>query len=167
MNIEILTLQVLNIHSRSIAAPKKEVGELLKTLSTHKDKVWPKEKWPAMKFKNGIGVGSNGGHGPIKYSVEIYDPENIIQFRFSQPKGFNGIHKLEVSELNNKQTEIKHTIEMTTNGKGTAMWIVAIRPLHNALIEDAFDKIENSFSNENKTSKWNLWVKLLRRSLQK
>lgn len=141
--------------------------ELFKTLSTNYDKVWPIEKWPAMKFETGIAVGAKGGHGPIKYDVEIYDPNSIIQFRFSKPKGFNGIHKLEVNELDNAQTEITHTIDMTTNSRGTILWIIAIRSLHNALIEDAFDKIENNFFNGQKTSKWNLWVKLLRRALKK
>ena len=160
-------MQVLNIHRRSLSAPKKEVVELLKTLSTDKDKVWPIEKWPAMKFKSGIGVSAKGGHGLIKYSVEIYDPYSIIQFRFTEPKGFNGIHKLEVFELNNARTEIIHTIDMTTQGKGTVLWIIAIRSLHNALIEDAFDKLESNYSNEQKTSKWNYWVKLLRWLLKK
>ena len=43
-----------------------------------------------------------------------------------------------------EKTEIKHTIDMNTYGKGTLMWTLVIRPLHNALIQDAFDKIENN-----------------------
>ncbi|WP_186434942.1 hypothetical protein [Gillisia sp. Hel_I_86] len=70
--------------------------ELLETLATENDKIWPTEKWPAMKFKNGIRTGANGGHGPIRYSVEKYEPNEIIQFRFSKPEGFNGIHKFEI-----------------------------------------------------------------------
>jgi len=51
------------------------VVELLNTLSTDNDKIWPKEKWPAMKFKGGINIGAKGGHGPIRYSVEKYNPQ--------------------------------------------------------------------------------------------
>ncbi|SFZ92591.1 hypothetical protein SAMN05428642_102814 [Flaviramulus basaltis] len=120
-----------------------------------------------MKFKNEIKVGANGGHGPIRYSVEEYNPNKIIQFRFSKPKGFNGIHKFEIKELDKKKTEIKHTIDMNTAGKGTLIWAFAIRPLHNALIEDGFDKLENNFSVDKKSSTWNFWVKFLRKQITK
>ena len=143
------------------------VTDLLKTLSTDNDKIWPKEKWPAMKFKDGIKVGAKGGHGPIKYSVEKYNPSEIIEFRFSKPNGFNGIHKFEINEMTDDKTEIKHTIDMKTAGKGTLIWILAIRSLHNALIEDGFDKLENNFSLNQKSSKWNFWVRFLRKQIAK
>lgn len=139
--------------------------ELLKTLSTEKDEIWPQEKWPEMKFKDGIKIGAKGGHGPIRYSVEKYNPNEIIQFRFSKPKGFNGIHKFEIKELDKHKTEIKHTIDMNTTGKGTLIWTFAIRSLHNALIEDGFDKLENNFSGKQKSSNWNFWVKFLRKQM--
>ena len=120
-----------------------------------------------MKFKGGINIGAKGGHGPIRYSVEKYNPNEIIQFRFSKPIGFNGIHKFEVKELTEEKTEIKHTIDMDTVGKGTLGWILGIRSLHNALIEDGFDKLENNFSNNKKSTEWNFWVKFLRKQIAK
>ncbi|PCI00976.1 MAG: hypothetical protein COB81_07910, partial [Flavobacteriaceae bacterium] len=126
-----------------------------------------KEKWPEMKFKNGIQVGAKGGHGPIRYSVEKYNPNEIIQFRFSKPNGFNGVHKFEIKELDKEKTEIKHTIDMSTTGKGTLIWTFAIRSLHNALIEDGFDKLENNFSNSRKSTEWNLWVRFIRKQIAK
>lgn len=160
-------MKVLNIHKRIIHQPKTKVVELIKTLSTENDKIWPKEKWPAMKFKEGIKTGAKGGHGPIRYSVEKYNPNEVIQFRFSKPYGFNGIHKFEVTELAEEKTEIKHTIDMKTVGKGTLTWVLAIRSLHNALIEDGFDKIENHFSENQKSKEWNFWVKFLRKQIAK
>ena len=160
-------MKVLNIHKRIINEPKENVAELLSTLSTENDRIWPFEKWPPMKFKNGIEVGAKGGHGPIRYTVEKYEPKNLIQFRFSRPKGFSGIHKFEVNELSNTQTEFKHTIDMKTIGKGILIWYFSIRALHNALIEDAFDKLENNFLPGQKYTKWNLWVKLIRKVLTK
>lgn len=141
--------------------------ELIETLSTENDQIWPKGKWPRMKFKDGIQVGAKGGHGPIRYKVEKYNPNEIIQFRFLKPTGFNGIHKFEIKELTDNQTEVKHTIDMETERKGTLIWLFAVRSLHNALIEDGFDKIENSFSNLNKKTKWNIWVKIIRQLLAK
>ena len=160
-------MKVLNIHKRTIHQPKSKVSELLKTLSTENDLIWPKENWPGMKFKDGIQVGAKGGHGPIRYTVEKYDPNEIIQFRFSKPIGFNGIHKFEIRELSDKQTELKHTIDMNTEGKATLKWLFVIRSLHNALLEDGFDKLENIFSNEKRRSEWNIWVKMIRKQLVK
>ncbi len=160
-------MKVLNIHKRILNHPKSKVTELTKTLSTENDRIWPNEKWPKMKFKEGIQVGAKGGHGPIRYSVEKYNPSEIIQFRFSKPSGFNGIHKLEITELTDKKTEIKHTIEMNTVGKGTLIWILAVRSLHNALIEDGFDKLENNLTENRKLTEWNFWVKFLRKQIAK
>ena len=160
-------MKALNIHTRTINQPKRKVTELLETLSTENDQIWPNEKWPRMKFKDGIKVGAKGGHGPIRYAVEKYNPDEIIQFRFSKPTGFNGIHKFEIKELTDKQTEVKHTIDMVTEGTGTLTWIFAVRSLHNALIEDGFDKLENSFSDIHKKTEWNIWVKLVRIVLSK
>lgn len=160
-------MKVLNIHKRTLNQPKRKVTELLKTLSTENDKIWPKEKWPEMKFKDGIQVGAKGGHGPIRYTVEKYNPNEIIQFRFSRPTGFNGIHKFEIKELDKEKTEIKHTINMNTAGKGTLIWAFAIRSLHNALIEDGFDKLENNFSNNRKSTEWNMWVRFIRKQISK
>ncbi|PCI32996.1 MAG: hypothetical protein COB60_08715 [Flavobacteriaceae bacterium] len=160
-------MRVLNIHKRTLNQPKSKITELLKTLSTENDRIWPKEKWPEMKFKGGIQVGAKGGHGPIRYSVEKYNPNEIIQFRFSKPNGFNGVHKFEIKELDKEKTEIKHTIDMSTTGKGTLIWTFAIRSLHNALIEDGFDKLENNFSNSRKSTEWNLWVRFIRKQIAK
>ncbi len=138
---------------------------LLEALSTENDRIWPKEKWPKMKFKDGIREGAKGGHGPIRYAVELYDPSKIIQFRFSEPKGFIGIHKFEIKELADNLTEIKHTIDIDTKGTGTFLWLFAIRSLHNALITDGFDKLENIFLEQSKSTKWTIWVRFLRNQI--
>jgi hypothetical protein len=155
-------LKILNTHSRIISQPKAELEVLLETLSTEKDKIWPSDNWPKMKFNQGIKVGTKGGHGPIRYTVEKYNPTEIIQFRFTKPEGFHGIHVFEITAFSERETEIKHTIAMNAKGMGLLKWVFAIRSLHNALIEDAFDKMENNFPGNKKFTKWNIWVKLLR-----
>jgi hypothetical protein len=158
-------MKVINIHKRLVNQPKHKVIELLSTLATANDRVWPHENWPAIRFKNGLFVGEKGGHGPIRYQIEVYDLAKLIQFRFLKPKGFNGIHKFEIKEMDAISTEIKHTIDMTTDLKASLMWLIGIRWLHDALIEDAFDKIENHFSGGNRRTEWRFWVKFLRRIL--
>jgi len=55
---------------------------------------------------------------------------------------------------------------MNTTGTAIFIWSIAIHWLHNAFIEDAFDKVENRFLTEKKETEWSLWVKILRRILK-
>ena len=155
-------MKVLNIHTRVINQPKSTVARLLDTLATKNDQVWPQEKWPPIRFREGLQIGAKGGHGPIRYTVTALESGRMARFTFSRPEGFDGTHELEINSLNAQQTQIKHTIAMKTHGKAVFLWLFAIRWLHDALIEDAFDKVENQFSDQNKHTEWNLWVKLLR-----
>lgn len=159
---QILVLKVLNVHKRTLNQSSSKIAELLETLATENDMIIAKDKWPRMKLDNGLRVGSKGGHGPIRYSVQEYIVGKSIQFKFSVPKGFGGFHKFEIADLGNNKAEIQHTIDMRTSGIDTIKWLIAIRWLHDAYIEDAFDKLENHFSEEKKSSVWNLWVKFLR-----
>lgn len=160
-------MDIVNIHKRIINQPKAQVAVLLTTLSTKDDKVWPKDKWPAMRFKNGLSLGEKGGHGIIRYFVEDYEQGEFVIFRFLEPKGFNGIHKFEIDEINANTTEVKHSIIMKTDSLATLKWIIAIRWLHDALIENAFDTIENNYLEVKKHTKWNYWVRLCRFILKK
>ncbi len=158
-------MNVLNIHTRVIDQPFEVVSLLLDTLASEGDTIWPYENWPKMKFKDGLQEGSKGGHGLVRYSIEKYIPQKFIQFKFSKPSGFNGIHKLEINELENQSTELKHTIDAKMEGIAILTWPLFIRPLHNALLEDAFDKIENRYSAHTKTTKWSIWVRFLRKMI--
>jgi hypothetical protein len=125
------------------------------------------EQWPPMIFKKGLSEGAIGGHGPIKYSILKYIPGDTIEFKFIKPDGFNGIHKFNITELVSEKTEIKHTIEMSLSRKSILTWYFAIKWLHDALLEDCLDKVENHFLKEPKSAKWNFWVCILRKILKK
>ena len=155
-------MKVLNIHQRKIQISKERIVALFSSLATEEDKVWPKENWPKMRFKDGLKNGSQGGHGPIRYQIIDYQPSSHIIFKFQKPEGFNGIHKFEIAELGSTETEIKHTIQMKTSGMGILKWLLAVRWLHDALIEDAFDKIQNQLTPIQEKTEWNFWVKILR-----
>lgn len=155
-------MRILNIHQRNIAQPKERVARLIDTLSATEDQVWPHENWPRMKLDHGLEVGSKGGHGPIRYLVREYKAGEFIQFEFTYPKGFHGYHQLELIALDTESTKVKHTIEMQTSGKDTLLWLLAVRWLHDALIEDAFDKLENRLDSKNRRSPWSFWVKFCR-----
>lgn len=159
-------MKVLNIHTRKIRKPAHNLLELFSTLASKSDKIWPVENWPRMQFKNGLQIGSLGGHGPIRYEIVEYTPESHIEFKFLKPTGFNGTHKFEIIEVNADSTEIKHTLSMITTGTGTISWLLIIRWLHDALLEDAFDKVENQLMQVHLKTEWSLWVKMWRRLLQ-
>jgi len=154
-------MHIINIHERHIAAPTEVISELLKTLATKGDKIWPKETWPRMKLDKGLTVGSNGGHGPIRYYVKRSIAGALIEFQFIKPEGLHGVHRLEVLP-DHGNTILKHTIDAHAKGKARISWGWFIKPLHDALIEDAFDKVENLITNQNKRTEWSPWVKFLR-----
>ncbi|WP_420572117.1 hypothetical protein [Kordia sp.] len=159
-------MNVLNIHTRKIDVAKTTLLPLFETLSEKEDRIWPKEKWPSMRFKDGLVKGAEGGHGPVGYKVLSYDADGFVKFEFQKPKGFVGTHAFRITAIDKNTCEIQHTIDMKTQGFATVLWIFAIRWLHDALLEDAFDKVENQVTNSSKKTPWNLWVKILRTILK-
>ena len=161
-------MKVINIHQRVIKQPIAEIALLFSTLSSEDDRIMPTNSWPPMKLDNGLQIGSKGGHGPIKYQVIQSVPNQKIQFKFLKPEGFNGFHQFEIIPIDHDTSEIKHTIDMQTSPIASIKWLFAIRWLHDALIEDGFDKVENYFLLENKfkRSEWNFWVKFLRKVMK-
>ena len=158
-------MKVIKIHKRHISQPKSELANLLKTLATDNDMMLATDKWSPMKLDKGLQVGSKGGHGPIKYFVTDYQQDNSITFHFDL-KGFDGFHKFEIAETEANKTQLTHIIDLSTSGSATLKWALAIRWLHDAYIEDAFDKVENHFTIEKKKSEWTMWVKILRKIMK-
>ena len=155
-------MQVINIHKRIINQSIEKVSPLLKSLATKEDLIWPYEKWPAIRFKEGLQVGSKGGHGTIKYTIIEFNEGESVTFQFSKPKGFNGIHKFMIVAMTKDVTEIRHEIRTSASWNSYIMWVFVIRWLHDALIEDAFDKVESHFIKSTKVTRHNLWVRFLR-----
>ncbi len=160
-------MQVINIHKRKINQSKEEVSLLFKTLATHSDLVWPYENWPAIRFKDGLQAGSKGGHGHIRYTIIEFTEGEFIKFQFSKPEGFNGTHELKIEEISKNETEISHEIRVNTSLKASFLWVFMTRWLHDALIEDAFDKVENYFTSDKKMTEYNFWVKYLREAYKR
>jgi len=161
-------MKVINIHQRVIEQPISKVSELFKTLATSDDEIWPYHSWPAMRFRDGLHLGSQGGHGRVRYTIIAFEAGNHIKFQFTKPEGFNGTHELKINAISNDSIQIIHEIRMhTTSLKATFYWVFVIRWLHDALIEDAFDKVENYFSIKKRTTRYNLWVRFLREAYKR
>lgn len=160
-------MSVINIHERVLDASITEIGKLIDGLASADDKLWPCDRWPAMKFDRPLSVGAVGGHGPIRYTVESYKPGFYIQFRFTEPKGFLGSHRFEVEMVEGEKTKLRHLIEMRVQGMARLIWPLAIRPLHDALVEDALDRAEVYTGGQPAKRGWSLWVKFLRRVMSR
>jgi len=155
-------MHVRNVHERTLAARRTEVGALIDSLATPRDALWPHQSWPAMTFDRPLSVGAIGGQGPIRYRVEAYEPGQWVRFRFTAPRGFIGTHGYEVESLAKTTTRLRHVLEMETSGLATVAWPIVFRSLHDALIEDSLDRAERSLGLESHSAHWSPWVRLLR-----
>lgn len=131
---------VANVHQRRYAAASADVVALVFTLASKDDRLWPYESWPRMRLDPGLVVGAGGGHGPVRYRVERIEPTGEVVFRFTGPSGFDGWHAFSVVEVAPAATMLRHELRMRVRGLALLSWPLFFRPLHDALIEEAFDK---------------------------
>ena len=155
-------MRILNIHQRLLHASPERVGALIDKLASPNDEVWSHGDWPRMKFDRPLGVGATGGHGPIRYFVEAYEPGRSIRFRFTGPKCFDGWHGLEVLEATTAHCVLEHRIEMRTHGWAVLSWPLLYQPLHDALTEDALSLAEAAIGQPPRHVPWSWRVGFLR-----
>lgn len=137
-------MAVVNVHTREIQASPSEMGAVVDSLSSHADALWPRESWPPMRFDRALGVGADGGHGPIRYRVEAYVPGQWVRFRFTAPRGFDGFHEYTVHPSVEHGAVLRHLLVMRVHGLARLTWPLAIRWLHDALIEESLDHAERT-----------------------
>jgi hypothetical protein len=156
-------MRVHNVHQRTFPTAVAQAGRLLDGLSSRPDPLWPAGPWPPMRFDRPLGVGAAGGHGPIRYRVEEYQPGRRALFRFTGPPGLSGTHQW-LAEPVPGGCRLSHTIDGRTAGKMLLWWPLVLRPLHDALIEDALDKAELALTGVlARPRSWSRRVRLLRR----
>ena len=156
---------ITNTHARRLPVQACEVRRVLELLATPLDPIWPHDRWPAIRLDHGIAVGSTGGHGTIRYAVEAVD-QNQIVFRFTDPHGLQGEHRFTV-QPDGLACLVRHTIEARVDGRVRIMWLAAIRPLHNALIEELLDNLTRAVGCPVKRpARATAYARLLRRLLR-
>ncbi|MFT4199168.1 SRPBCC family protein [Gordonia sp. (in: high G+C Gram-positive bacteria)] len=156
-------MDVTNIHEREYPVAAPDVAALVATLSSERDRLWPTESWPPMRFDRGLVEGAIGGHGPVRYRVERVDPAGVVVFRFTGPKGFDGWHGYSVHAHSPSATVLRHELRMRTSGWARASWPLFFRPLHDALIEESLDKAAREFGVDDVRYRGPLWTRLLYR----
>ena len=154
-------MRIHSHHERRIDTPINRVGPLLDTLSSDDDLLWPRERWPAMRFDRPLEVGADGGHGFVRYRVAEYEGGRRIRFEITGPPGFSGHHEFRITQTGDGSL-LAHIIDGRSTWRFTLPWLVAVRWLHDALIEDAFDKAEMELGTLGEPRRWSRWVRLLR-----
>lgn len=156
-------MRVNNVHRRAVRAVEP-VATAIETLSSADDAIWPR-RWPPMRLDRGLEVGSRGGHGPIRYTVEAHEPGRRVRFRFERPRGLEGYHELSVRQGPDRAGEVIHVVEAQLRGWARLSWPLVFRPLHDALIEDALDNAQQVGGQAPTPARWSPYVRWLRKAL--
>jgi hypothetical protein len=156
-------VMVTNVHERRLPVSADVVGPLLDRLGTPDDVLWPAPNWPRLVLAAPLAVGVHGGHGPIRYRVSHYQPGRSAEFTFERGVGIDGYHRLEVEPTGPDTCTIRHVIRGRTTGRMRLGWPLAVRWLHDAVVEDLLDQAEIAVgSGPTRPALWSPWVRRLR-----
>ena len=115
-----------------------------------------------MRFDRPLAVGASGGHGVIRYDVTAYEPGRSVTFTFGPGVGLTGTHRFEVEAVAEDRSVLRHTIEASTYGWMRLGWPVAVRWLHDALLEEALDNAEEALTGTVRAPyRRTMWVRVL------
>lgn len=149
-----------NVHERLIDAPADVVGALLEELGQDGDRIWPSPAWVAMRLDRPIGVGADGGHGPIRYRVSEFDPRRRVRFEFHQRTGVSGFHEFTVDPIEPDRCLARHTMEIDLHGSMRLLFPLVIESMHDAVLEDLLDNLERvSTGTVRSPAQWSRWAR--------
>ncbi|MCI2422574.1 SRPBCC family protein [Saccharopolyspora sp. K220] len=155
-------MAIRNLHVRHLPVDENTAGALIDSLASPHDRLWAHDEWPEMRFDGPLTVGASGGHGPIRYRIVGYAPGRWIQFRFTAPRGFDGIHEFTVHPEPDG-TALHHLLSMHARGPARITWPLVWRPLHDAVLEDSLDRAERATTaTVRSAARWSWWVRMLR-----
>lgn len=152
-----------NEHSRRLAAPPAEAGALLALLGGAHDRLWPADDWMPMTLDRPLGVGARGGHADIRYAVTAYQPGRRVEFTFVPPTSLVGWHAFEVDAAPDGSAVLRHVLEAEPRGTYRLLLPLAVRWIHDAVLEDLLDRAEIAVGTvPARAARWSPWVRLLR-----
>lgn len=131
-----------NVHERVLPVPAACLATALDDLGSPRDVLWPSPSWPTMVVDGPLVVGTPAGHGPIRYTVAGHDPGRCLAFRFVREMGMDGDHRLELIDVDGRSCLLRHTMEGRLRGRMRLVWPVAVRWLHDCVLEQLLDNAE-------------------------
>ncbi|WP_410591689.1 SRPBCC family protein [Amycolatopsis sp. lyj-23] len=127
---------VRNVHTRRFPASRAHLTELLETLGTPGDRLWPVADWPPARLDGPRVPGTPAGHGPVRYVLTDVAPDRL-RFRFTAPAGVHGHHEFAIDG-----DALTHVLSATLHGWARLTWPLFFRPLHDAVLEQLLDRAE-------------------------
>ncbi|WP_433621566.1 hypothetical protein [Nocardia sp. CA-120079] len=154
---------VRNIHQREYPVPADQLGALLARAAEPDSPVWP-PGWPALVLDRPLGVGADGGHGVIRYQCTEWVPGRRVEFTVAPGSFLVGTHSLDVLDGPWPESSIlRHQIDCRLRGIGHLLWPLAIRWIHDAMIEALLDRTAVSLGHPPVTpARPSPWVDFLR-----
>lgn len=158
---------IRNVHIRVVPLPPDVVGAQLERL-LEPGVIWP-NGWPPLRLDNGLELGSEGGHGPIRYGVIDYRPGRRIEFRFDPSCGLDGTHALEVHDGPRPGTTLaRHTMIGELRGIARLTWPLAIRWMHDQVLEELLANLARVAGDESaRAPRRSAWVRLTRKAARR
>lgn len=161
-------IEILNVHELDLSASRDQVAVLMASLASDRDRLWPRQWWPARRFDCPFEVGAVDGRGPIRYMIESYISGESVVFRFTAPRGFHGTPAYYLEPIDNTYTWLRHVLKTRISGPALLSWPLVYRPLHDALIEDSLDvAAANLHGREPARRQWSWQVRFLRGLLRR
>jgi len=159
------TMRIRNVHERVLAVAPEDAARLIDGLAGPDDLFWP-AAWPAIAFDRPLAVDAEGGHGPISYRVSAYEPGRRVECTFTPrywlAQGLEGCHVLSIRAMPDG-CALHHELGGTISKGMLWRWPLIVRPLHDALIEDAFDSSARALGvAPERPAAWSPWVRVLR-----
>ena len=152
-----------NVHERLLPVPPEHLAAALDDIGCERDVLWPSPYWPTMVLDGPLAAGTPAGHGPIRYVVTQHEPGRCVEFRFAPDLGVDGYHRLEVLDADGRSCLVRHTMEGTLSGRMRVVWPVAVRWLHDCVLEQLLDNAERLATGScAQPHRPGAWVRLLR-----
>jgi hypothetical protein len=112
-----------------------------------------------------LAVWVRGRHGPIRYQVTRYVPGRSVEFTFDEGVGLRGTHRFEVVPRDQQSCLVRHVVEGRTAGRMRLVWPLAMRWLHDAVVEDLLDRVAIDAGHPpTRPAQWSWWVRRIRRA---
>ena len=155
---------VRNVHTREVRRDPAWLALEMERIAEKDSRLWPSRNWPRMILDRPLAIGATGGHSTIRYTVAEFEPGHRLSFRFDPAIGMSGTHTFELlPTADSATTVLRHEIAVELSGSARLFWPVAIRWLHDALIEDLLDRAQFDADDLPPTgSTWSPWVRFLR-----
>lgn len=129
---------VYNMHERFVRADPERVWEVLASIGSEGDRLWPEGK-SGFRLPGGLVPGAPVEHSAMRYRVGAVEPPRRLWFDTgTQLSGGHGFTLLE----REGGTLVRHELKGRTGGMFRLMWPLVIRRKHDVVIELVLDNLE-------------------------